>query len=54
MRWWICCNANRTGAAVISSGRARVRVFVISTDEAAMIVRHMLAVFDREAKKQGR
>jgi len=36
--------ANRSSAQVISSGRSRVRVFVIPTDEEAMIARHTLEV----------
>ena len=39
--------ANRESAQVISSERSRVRVFVIPTDEEAMIARHTLAVIDR-------
>jgi acetate kinase len=39
--------ANRANAQVISSERSRVRVFVIPTDEEAMIARHTLAVVDR-------
>jgi acetate kinase len=38
--------ANRANAQVISSERSRVRVFVIPTDEEAMIARHTLAVVD--------
>jgi acetate kinase len=38
---------NRNGAQVISTERSRVRVFVIPTDEEAMIARHTLAVLDR-------
>jgi acetate kinase len=40
--------ANRAGAGVISSERSRVRVFVIPTDEEAMIARHTLGVLDQE------
>jgi acetate kinase len=39
--------ANRDGAQVISSDRSRVRVFVIPTDEEAMIARHTIATIDR-------
>jgi acetate kinase len=39
--------ANRDGASVISSERSRVRVFVIPTDEEAMIARHTISVLDR-------
>ncbi|QBR70455.1 acetate kinase [Beijerinckiaceae bacterium] len=39
--------ANRASAQVISSERSRVRVFVIPTDEEAMIARQTLAVLDR-------
>ena len=39
--------ANRASAQVISSERSRMRVFVIPTDEEAMIARHTLAVLDR-------
>lgn len=39
--------ANRANAGVISSERSRVRVFVIPTDEEAMIARHTLAVLDQ-------
>jgi acetate kinase len=39
--------ANRNSAQVISTERSRVRVFVIPTDEEAMIARHTLAVLDR-------
>ena len=38
--------ANRANALIISSERSRVRVFVIPTDEEAMIARHALAVID--------
>ncbi len=38
--------ANRANAQVISADRSRVRVFVIPTDEEAMIARHTLAVLD--------
>ena len=38
--------ANHVSAQVISSERSRVRVFVIPTDEEAMIARHTLAVID--------
>jgi acetate kinase len=41
--------ANRAGAQVISSERSRVRVFVIPTDEEAMIARHTLAVLEKHA-----
>jgi acetate kinase len=41
--------ANRGSEQVISSDRSRVRVFVIPTDEEAMIARHTLAVVDRDA-----
>lgn len=41
--------ANRTSAQVISSERSRVRVFVIPTDEEAMIARQTLAVLDSAA-----
>ena len=41
--------ANRNSAQVISSERSRVRVFVIPTDEEAMIARHTLDVLDRAA-----
>ena len=41
--------ANRDGAPVISSERSRVRVFVIPTDEEAMIARHTISVLDRTA-----
>lgn len=41
--------ANRKSAQVISSERSRVRVFVIPTDEEAMIARHTITVLDREA-----
>ena len=40
--------ANRANAPVISSARSRVRVFIIPTDEEAMIVRHTLAVLDQQ------
>jgi acetate kinase len=39
--------ANRQNALVISSERSRVRVFVIPTDEEAMIARHTLSILDR-------
>jgi acetate kinase len=39
--------ANRDSAQVISSDRSRVRVFVIPTDEEAMIARHTLDTVDR-------
>lgn len=39
--------ANRASAQVISSDRSRVRVFVIPTNEEAMIARQTLAVLDR-------
>lgn len=38
--------ANRESQTVISSDRSRVRVFVIPTDEEAMIARHTLATLD--------
>jgi acetate kinase len=41
--------ANKAGAPVISSERSRVRVFVIPTDEEAMIARHTISVLDRNA-----
>jgi acetate kinase len=41
--------ANRDSAQVISSDRSRVRVFVIPTDEEAMIARHTLDTVDRAA-----
>ena len=41
--------ANKAGASVISSERSRVRVFVIPTDEEAMIARHTISVLDRAA-----
>jgi acetate kinase len=41
--------ANRTSAEVISSDRSRVRVFVIPTDEEAMIARHTISVMDQAA-----
>ena len=41
--------ANRASAPIISSQRSRVRVFIIPTDEEAMIVRHTLAVLDAGA-----
>nr|WP_294555951.1 acetate/propionate family kinase [uncultured Rhodopila sp.] len=41
--------ANKAGAAVISSERSRTRVFVIPTDEEAMIARHTISVLDRNA-----
>ncbi len=37
-------SANREGAEVISSSRSRVKVFVIPTDEEAMIASHTLTV----------
>ncbi len=40
-------SANRASAQVISSERSRVRVFVIPTDEEAMIARQTLTVLDR-------
>ncbi len=40
-------SANRNSAQVISTERSRVRVFVIPTDEEAMIARHTLDVLDR-------
>jgi acetate kinase len=40
--------ANRDNATVISSERSRVRVFIVPTDEQAMIVRHTLSVLDRQ------
>ncbi len=41
--------ANKAGAAVISSERSRTRVFVIPTDEEAMIARHTISVLDSAA-----
>jgi acetate kinase len=41
--------ANRNSAQVISTERSRVRVFVIPTDEEAMIARHTIDVVDRAA-----
>ncbi len=41
--------ANRANAQVISSERSRTRVFVIPTDEEAMIARHTLAALDQFA-----
>lgn len=41
--------ANRANAQTISSERSRVRVFMIPTDEEAMIARQTLAVFDSAA-----
>jgi acetate kinase len=38
--------ANRASAPIISSERSRARVFVIPTDEEAMIARHTLEVLD--------
>jgi acetate kinase len=38
--------ANHISAQVISSERSRVRVFVIPTDEEAMIAQHTLSVID--------
>jgi acetate kinase len=38
--------ANREAARIISSERSRVRVFVIATDEEAMIARHTLKVLE--------
>jgi len=46
--------ANRTDALVISSERSRVRVFVIPTDEEAMIAMHTLAVVDAVAAAESR
>jgi acetate kinase len=43
--------ANRENAQVISSERSRVRVFVIPTDEEAMIARHTLAALDQDAAR---
>jgi acetate kinase len=39
--------ANRAGESIISSNRSRVRVFVIPTDEEAMIAHHTVATLDR-------
>ena len=39
--------ANRERAQVISTDRSRVRVFVIPTDEEAMIARHTIEMLDR-------
>jgi acetate kinase len=39
--------ANRANRQVISTERSRVRVFVIPTNEEAMIARHTLAVIER-------
>jgi acetate kinase len=39
--------ANRGNAPIISSERSRVRVFVIQTDEEAMIARHTLTALDQ-------
>jgi acetate kinase len=39
--------ANRASAQVISSDRSRVRVFVIATDEEAMIARHTVSAVDQ-------
>ena len=44
--------ANRNSAQVISTERSRVRVFVIPTDEEAMIARHTLAVLDQAGGDQ--
>ena len=41
--------ANRQGAKVISSPRSRVKVFVIPTDEEAMIASHTQAVLGQTA-----
>jgi acetate kinase len=41
--------ANRDNAEVISSERSRVRVFVIPTNEEAMIARHTIAVLDSQS-----
>jgi acetate kinase len=38
--------ANRANAETISSSRSRTRVFVIPTDEEAMIARHTLNTVD--------
>jgi acetate kinase len=38
--------ANLAGAQVISSQRSRVRVFIIPTDEEAMIARHTMALLN--------
>ncbi|MGO9673441.1 MAG: hypothetical protein ACLPSF_04610 [Methylocella sp.] len=38
--------ANRASAGIISSARSRTRVFVIPTDEEAMIARHTLAAVE--------
>jgi acetate kinase len=45
--------ANRDNAEVISSERSRVRVFVIPTDEEAMIARHTLAAIDQQSAAAG-
>jgi acetate kinase len=45
--------ANRDNAEVISSERSRVRVFVIPTDEEAMIARHTIGAIDRELAAVG-
>jgi acetate kinase len=42
--------ANRNGAQIISTERSRVRVFIVPTDEEAMIARHTLETLDRAAK----
>ena len=39
--------ANREGAPVISSEQSRVRVFIVPTDEEAMIARHTLDLLER-------
>jgi acetate kinase len=44
--------ANRASAQVISSERSRVRVFVIPTDEEAMIARHTIETVDRGQERQ--
>jgi acetate kinase len=43
-------SANRESMQVISSERSRVRVFVIPTDEEAMISRHTVNVLDAQAR----
>jgi len=40
--------ANRANAGIISTDRSRVRVFVIPTDEEAMIARHTISALDQE------
>jgi acetate kinase len=43
--------ANHESAQVISTDRSRVRVFVIPTDEEAMIARHTVEALDRVAAR---